>query len=148
MSDKNRKAVLNSEMNKLKKHVFYEMLNLAGRVFVLVRHSDDVIIGKRGFLPEEKEKGLILVLNTRMNFIWDDKGISVKLVFGTVTEPCFIPAGQIVSVFSPELNAQFSVTQEDGGKAAAVDTGKPKKPAKKKTPPVDNIISVDFKRKK
>lgn len=148
MSDKNRGTVLGSEMNNLKKHIFYEMLNLAGRVFILVRHSDDVIIGRRGFLPEEKEKGLVLVFNSRMNFVWDDEGISVKLVFGAVTEQCFIPAGRIASVFSPELNAQFVMAEEGEGKAVAVDPEKPKKPFKKKTPPIDNIISVDFKRKK
>lgn len=148
MSDTFTGSDLQTEMNKLKKHIFYEMLSLAGRVFILVRHADDVMIGRRGFLPEEKEKGIVLVLNSRMNFTWDDEGISVKLMFGTVPEQCFIPAHRIMSVFSPELNAQFSMTTEGMEKTASGDSAKQKRPAKEKSPAVDNIIPVDFKRKK
>ena len=95
-------------INEIKKKVFYDMLDLAGRVFVHVRPSDNVLIGKRGFQEEEKEKGIILVFNKRMNFTWDDDGISVTLVFGTSPEKCFVPSDDIISVFSPELNAQFT----------------------------------------
>ncbi len=149
MSDTVTGPDLQSEMNKLKKHIFYEMLNLAGRVFILVRHADDVMIGRRGFMPEEKEKGIVLVLNSRMNFTWDDEGVSVKLVFGTIPEQCFIPAHRIISVFSPELNAQFSIATEGLEKTTSSgDSAKKKRPAQEKTPAVGNIIPVDFKRKK
>ena len=43
-------------LTDLKKHVFFELLDMAGRVFIHVRYSDDVLIGNRGFLAEEKEK--------------------------------------------------------------------------------------------
>jgi hypothetical protein len=98
---------LAQSLTDLKKHVFFELLDLAGRVFVLVAYSENVIIGERGFLPEEKEKGLVLVFNARMKFEWDRQGISATLGFGTRTEKCFIPPESIISVFSPDLNAQF-----------------------------------------
>jgi hypothetical protein len=133
-----------SGMNNLKKHVFYEMLDLAGRVFVHVRYSEDVVIGNRGFLAEEKEKGIILVFNKRMNFVWDDDGISITLVFGTSPEKCFVPSDDILSVFSPELNAQFTAYPSDRkeeGKSAGTDVSK--KPEKGQ-----KVVRVDFHRKK
>jgi hypothetical protein len=114
-----------SDINDLKKHIFYELLNLAGRVFILVTYSDKVTIGTRGFLPEEKKKGLVLVFNTRMTFEWTEHAISATLMFGSRPEKCFVPADAIVSVFSPELSAHFSVSPapQDSPRAKK---GKPK----------------------
>lgn len=66
-------------LEELKKQVFYEMLNIVGRVFIAVRYGENVVIGKRGFLPQEMEKGLVLVFNQKMNFTWDDVGITTTL---------------------------------------------------------------------
>ena len=133
-----------TDMNNLKKHVFYEMLDLAGRVFVHVRYSENVVIGNRGFQAEEEEKGIILVFNKRMTFTWDDDGISVTLVFGTSPEKCFVPAEDILSVFSPELNAQFTAYPSDKKeekKNAGTDLFK--KPEKGQ-----KVVRVDFHKKK
>ena len=138
-------------LSELKKHIFYEMLDLAGRVFILARYSADVIIGNRGFLPEEKEKGIVLVFNNRMNFEWEDSGISARLVFGSVTHECFVPYDAIMSVFSPELSAQFSVSSDpvaQGKELAAPKRGasgprhRPNKASEEK------VVRVDFKKKK
>jgi hypothetical protein len=137
---------LAASLNELKKQVFFHLLDLAGRVFVLVRHSDNVVIGKRGFLPEEKEKGLVLVFNRKMNFTWDDPGISARLVFGATSESCFIPPDDVVSVFSPELLAQFTVSAEEKQAteiASAPPEGKRQKKALK-----GKVVRVDFTRKK
>jgi hypothetical protein len=132
-------------LQELKKQVFFEMLDLAGRVFVLVRHSDNVVIGKRGFSPEEKEKGLVLVFNKEMNFQWEQSGISAKLVFGSTPERCFIPHDDILSVFSPELLANFTVSPDErhGSEAASSDDEQCKK-----KPFAEKVVRVDFKRKK
>lgn len=135
---------MTSKMDDLKKHVFYEMLDLAGRVFVHVRYSDDVVIGNRGFLKEEEEKGIILVFNKRMNFAWDEDGISVNLVFGTSPEKCFVPSEDVLSVFSPELNAQFTAYPSDKkeeGKSTETDVMKKPKKGQK-------VVRVDFHKKK
>jgi len=133
---------LTHDLNDLKKHIFFELLELAGRVYVLVGYSDNVIIGERGFLPEEREKGLILVFNRRMNFEWDAQGISATLGFGTKNEKCFIPPESIVSVFSPDLNAQFSVS------SAAQGTVQPRQAGKKgPSPSKEKVIKVDFSKK-
>jgi len=112
-------------LNELKKTVFYEMLNMAGRAFIVVRYSDGVIIGKRGFTEEEMKNGLVLVFNRRMNFSWDDSGITASLVFGTSPQRCFIPADDIVMIYSPELNSQF-ITASQPSKEGPEDKGDPR----------------------
>lgn len=96
-------------VNDLKKHTFFEILELAGRVFIIVDYDENVIIGKRGFLPEEKERGLVLVFNNKMKFSWDDNSISATLVFGSSPEKCYIPVNAVAGVFSPDLRIQLAV---------------------------------------
>lgn len=133
---------MSQNLTDLKKHIFYELLELSGRVFILVKYSDDVLIGKRGFLPEEKEKGLILVFNAKMKFEWSVQGISATLGFGAKTEKCFIPPESIISVFSPDLNAQFSVSP------AAQEAGQRKQEVKKvHSISKEKVIKVDFSKK-
>lgn len=136
-------------LNNLKKTIFYEILNMAGRVFIAVRYSDNVFIGNRGFTNDERENGIVLVFNQRMSFVWDDSGISVKLVFGTSPEKCFIPAEDIMVVYSPELKAQFVVAPQpfdtekqvkDGEKTPSPDVGD--------APEDSKVVRVDFKKKK
>lgn len=137
---------MQKEINELKKKVFYEMLNISGRVFILIRYSENVVIGKRGFTEEEKNNGIVLVFNKRMNFFWDEDGISTTLVFGTTPERCFIPSEDIILIFSPELRSQFIISPE---------TVKDKSEDKKRQPSekdnkVENekVVRVDFSRKK
>jgi hypothetical protein len=137
-----------SSLDDLRKRIFYDMLDLAGRVFILARHSSDVVIGNRGFLPEEKEKGIVLVFNKRMNFEWTSSGISAKLVFGAETHQCFIPHDSIMSVFSPELSAQFVVSPTPaGGKEAGQTKKKPEKKGKPGGTADEKVVRVDFNRK-
>jgi hypothetical protein len=123
-------------LDELKREVFFRLLDLAGRVYIQVRYSDAVRIGRRGFLAEEKEEGLVLVLNQKMKFTWDDEGIHTTLLFGTAPEKCFIPAGDIVAVYSPELGAQFvtSLSSTPGSEESGDDA--------------DNLIKVDFTKRK
>ena len=134
---------MSQDLTDLKKHIFFELLDLAGRVFVLVQHSDTVVIGERGFLPEEKERGLVLVFNRSMNFEWNAQGISATLGFGPKNEKCFIPSESIVTVFSPDLNAQFSVSP------ATPETGQDRLTLKKAPSPSkkEKVIKVDFSKK-
>lgn len=94
-------------INHLKRQVFFEMLNIVGRVFIIVRSAPSVDLGNRCFTDEEKQNGIILVFNAKMHFVWDDEGIAATLVFGSTPQKCFIPATDIIAVYSPELNAQF-----------------------------------------
>jgi len=129
-------------INDLKKQMFFDMMRLAGRVFVLVQYRDDVVIGRRGFLSEEKEKGIILVFNDKMKFDWDHSGITATLSFGTGMEECHVPADAVVSIFSPELSAQFSVSPKE--KAAEEEA----KPGPEKVGPDEKIVRVDFRKKR
>ncbi len=137
-------------LNALKKHIFFELLDITGRVFIVVRYHKDVVIGKRGFLPEEKEKGIVLVFNKRMKFQWQEWGIEATLVFGTQTEHCLIPVDHIIGVYSPEINTQF-LSLFDTDKTAS--TYKPSEEntetlqAKEETKEKEKVIKVDFRKK-
>jgi len=96
-------------LNELKKQTFFELINLAGRVFIIVDYDENVVIGKRGFLPEEKERGLVLVFNHKMKFHWSDDALTATLVFGNTPEKCYIPVNSIAGVFSPDLRVQLNV---------------------------------------
>ncbi len=117
---------------------------MAGRVFIVVRYSPDVIIGKRGFSDQEKKQGLVLVFNSSMKFQWDDFGITATLAFGTAPQKCFIPVDAIVAVYSPELNMQFiAAPQAAGTKDNTLQT-----PARAETPDADaKVVKVDFTKK-
>ncbi len=126
--------------------MFYEMLDLAGRVFVVARYSEDVIIGNRGFTEDEKKNGIVLVFNASMSFSWDDAGISSTLVFGTSPQKCYIPADDIVAIYSPELNSQFitaaSPPAETEGEKDKALAGQREEEAGSK------VVKVDFTRKR
>jgi hypothetical protein len=97
---------------KYLQNLFYNLLNDYGRVFMLVKYSDRTVIGNRGFTDEEKEGGLILVLNNRnhKSLQWTEDGsIAAALSFGTNNrvENCFIHHEDIMAVFSPDAKVKF-----------------------------------------
>ncbi len=129
-------------LNGLKKHVFYELLHIGGRVFIQVRYSEHVILGNRSLTADERENGIVLVFNNGMNFQWDDYGITATLVFGSSPQKCFIPVDDIAAVYSSELNAQFialpmSVKVQDFKAGGAVK-------AEGTSVFPGNVIKVDF----
>lgn len=136
-------------LSALKKEVFLRIMEITGRVFLFVEHSADVILGKRGFTPQEKKQGIVLVLNSSMKYSIDDEALSVKLVFGARAEQCYVPLKHVVSVYSPELDAQFLTSPqkylpEQGNEEKADKTAT----GKNKTKDSENkIIEVDFKKK-
>jgi hypothetical protein len=120
-------------LNKLKKEAFFSFLREAGRVFIHVRPSEEVMLGRRGFVAQEEKEGIILVFNQKMQFSWDTQGISARLLFGQRWEDCFIPAEHIVSVFSPEMGAQLTIVP-------------PRAQEQAEPPKGDKVIKVDFRR--
>lgn len=145
-------TVMDTSLNALKKHVFFEFMSLAGRVFVLVRYSENVVLGNRMFTAEEKENGIVLVFNLKMNFMWDEYGITATLVFGTSPQKCFIPANDIEVIYSPDLKAQFMASHQQPPDINHKDIGCPgtkieqndSKGKKQK----GHVIEVDFTRKR
>ncbi len=131
-----------ASLNSLKKHVFYELLGIGGRVFILVRHSDNVILGNRGLTADERENGIILVFNQGMNFQWDDYGITATLVFGSSPQKCFVPVDDIAAVYSSELNTQFIVMPMSGGNQNFKTEST--LPAEGSSVVAGNVIKVDF----
>ena len=125
-------------LDELKRDIFYGFMELAGRAYIQVRPSEAVRIGRRGFVGEEKDKGIVLVFNQKMKFTWDEAGLSASLVFGTSPEKCFVPAEDIVAIYSPDIGAHFTISPGDGDETTEGGTGEPD----------DNVIKVDFKKKR
>ncbi len=93
-------------------HLFYELVNDYGQVYVVVKYSANSDIGNRGFTDDEKDKGLVLVFNERnhKNLKWTEDGsIVATLGFGGGNRPekCFLYSDDIVSVFSPKARIRF-----------------------------------------
>ncbi len=137
---------MEKELNRLKRHVFSELMGIVGRVFILVRHSQGVVIGNRGFSDDEKANGLILVFNPRMTFTWDEEGLSATLVFGSAPQKCFIPASDIIAIYSPELSAQFMASPEAMGEEEEKAPELPGAKARAEEEP-GKVIEVDFTKK-
>ncbi len=136
----------------LKKEVFNRLMDMSGRVFILVRHSDKVIIGHRGFTEDEKEKGITLVFNPDMGFIWDEAGISATLSFGSTAEKCVVPSSDIVAIFSPEAGVQMIFDPSrleavaNGSEVEDEDDIRPESPHVESGTD-DKVIRVDFHKK-
>lgn len=139
MDNKGVRSDTDWKIGNLKRHIFYELLNLAGSVFIVVRYDPSVVVGRRGFLPEEEEKGLILVFNRRTNLRWEDGFIDTKLVFGTAVEHCIIPEEHIIVIYSPEMNTQFTCHFKWAGSEVK------ETPAKEIRQP--RVVKVDFRKK-
>ncbi len=135
-------------LNQLKRHVFFEFLNLAGRAYIIVRYSKRVILGKRGFTDKEKANGLMLVFNSNMNFIWDESGIKATLIFGNSPLKCFIPAEDIMLIYSPELDAQFATRLSIDIKKTDVDKAERTEMASCFEKEQEKVIKVDFTKKR
>jgi hypothetical protein len=100
--------------------LFYDIWNDFGSVYLLVKHSDNTRIGKRGFTEQEMEKGLILVFNNKTSnkLEWDGEGnLSCILAFGASKENIFIHYDDLLGVFSQEAGVQF--VRSDAGKEPA-----------------------------
>ncbi len=126
-------------LSNLKKNVFFDLLDLAGRVFIVARYSENVVIGTRGFTEDERENGIVLVFNKKMGFSWDDSGVSATLVFGTSPQKCFIPVEDILVIYSPDLRTQFMTMPKapaGGGKTGEETKGVPAAGSK--------VVRVDF----
>ncbi len=137
---------LSTGLNNLKKHIFNELMDLVGRVFIIVGFSEDVKIGNRGFLPEEKEKGLVLVFNRGMNFKWHDWGIEAKLAFGSTPQECLVPIEHIIGIYSPEAGTQFlSLPAESTQQSEERKEGKEGKTQDKVEG--SKVVKVDFGKK-
>lgn len=113
-------------LNNLKRNVFYELLELVGRVFVVLRYSPEVSLGKRHFTEEEKHSGLTLVFTNRMPLQWDDHGITTTLTFGAQAQKCFIPSASIVAVYSPELQVQLTASSPEDAEDEKLASPAPK----------------------
>lgn len=104
--------------------LFYDIWNDFGTVYLLVKHSNETRIGKRGFTEEEMKRGLILVFNNKTNTAldWDAEGnLTCVLAFGTRKEQVYLHHDDLLGVFSQEAGVQFLRSDTGSEPAASPD---------------------------
>jgi hypothetical protein len=133
---------------KYLQNLFYDLLNDFGRVYVVVKYSEDTTIGNRGFTEEEKKNGLVLIfnLNNHKNLQWNEDGsIITALGFGAAnrSEKCYLHADDIVSIFSPDARVKYDRwdSRDAAGQSGAIKGSEEEKSEKEK------IVSLDGFRK-
>lgn len=130
--------------------LFYDIWNDFGSVYLLVKHSDRTIIGKRGFTEEEMKQGLVLVFNNKTNtrLEWDPEGnVSCVLAFGTRKEDVYIHHDDLLGVFSPEAKVQF-VRSDSGSQASKEEPEAAPKPEEQRSDAKQVVSISDFKKRK
>jgi hypothetical protein len=136
--------------NQLKylQNLFYDLLNDFGRVYVVVKYSENTTIGNRGFTEEEKENGLVLIFNLKnhKSLKWNEDGsIITALGFGAANRPekCYLHADDIVSVFSPDARVKYDRwdIRDAAGQSETIKDSKDEKSEGEK------IVSLDGFRK-
>ena len=133
--------------------LFYDILNDFGRVYIIVKHSENSYVGKRGFTDAEKERGLVLVFNDRnyKSLVWDNNGsIQASLGFGAdnKSEECFLHFDDLVTVFSPDCSVRFDRWDMLNSKKDETSSVNESKPSAKTDSDVKVISIKDFKKKK
>ena len=137
------------DVDGLKSRIFYDILNIVGRVFLIVKYAANVVIGERGFLDIEKHNGLVLVFNQRMDFTWANGVIEAVLQFDGRPEPCLIPTEHVLAIYSPEIQVQFvsMYQKEDIHPPVENNTGMADETSEQQSVH-DNVLRVDFTKKK
>ncbi len=130
--------------------LFYDIWNDFGSVFLLVRYSDNTLIGRRGFTEDEKKKGLVLVFNNKTSnqLEWDAEGnVSCILAFGTSKENVSIHHDDLLGLFSPDAGIQFLRT--DAGEIEPVPGTEPEAKQDNDGGGSRQVVSLkDFKKRK
>jgi hypothetical protein len=133
---------------KYLQNLFYDLLNDFGRVYVVVKYSDNTTIGNRGFTEEEKKNGLVLIFNLKnhKNLQWNEDGsIITALGFGAAnrSEKCYLHADDIVSIFSPDARVKYDRwdIRDTAGQSETIQGSEEEKSEEEK------IVSLDRFRK-
>ncbi|MGA1862892.1 ClpXP protease specificity-enhancing factor SspB [Deferribacter thermophilus] len=133
-------------MVKFKKDILEKVFDNFEKFYIHIMPHKNLIIGNRGLIDQEKEKGLMLVFGpySYKDFDWDDENIYVSMRFSGVWEFLTIPFDSIVSIFDDPLNPNFVISFRYMPEKEDVDKEKPKV---EKTKENEKVIKLNFSRK-
>lgn len=133
-------------MVKFKKELLEKIIDNFEKFYIHVMPHKNLVIGNRGLIDQEKEKGLMLVfgLYSYKEFRWDDENIYVSMRFSGVWEYLIIPFESIVSVFDDPLNPNFVISFRYTPEEKEVEEEKPKVEKIKEN---EKVIKLNFPRK-
>ncbi|WP_022849704.1 ClpXP protease specificity-enhancing factor SspB [Limisalsivibrio acetivorans] len=127
-------------MDTFKKDIIDRIFEHYTKFFLHLAPHPGLVIGNRGLVGEEKERGIVLVLGEQSyrDMSVEEEFISVKMKFGGVWEQVFIPYEAISAAFndpvSPEFMFNFKPLQEET----------PEKEEKHEVEKEDNVIKPKF----
>ncbi|MGA1847118.1 ClpXP protease specificity-enhancing factor SspB [Deferribacter abyssi] len=133
--------------NKFKQEILEKVLDNVDKFYIHIMPHKDLIIGARGLIDQEKEKGLLLVFGpySYKDFQWDDQNIYVSMRFSGKWENLTIPYDAITSIFDDPLTPSFVFSFKISAKDKSEDNqDKIKKPLVEKN---DKVIKINFKSK-
>lgn len=110
---------------------------------------DDLVIGSRGLIGEENERGIVLVFGSESfrSSQLADTYLTVDMRFAGKWENLFIPYDSIISVFNDPVNPEFMFNfkpLDDEEYEEEIIEEKPKIDYEK----TDNVIKLDFNKEK
>ncbi|KAA0257322.1 hypothetical protein FHQ18_09760 [Deferribacter autotrophicus] len=134
--------------NKFKQEILEKVFDNFDKFYIHIMPHNGLIIGTRGLLDQEKEKGLLLVFGpySYKDLQWDDQNIYVSMRFSGKWESLVIPYVAITSIFDDPLTPSFvfsfkiTATQDKTEEKQE----KPKKPLVEKG---DKVIKINFQSK-
>lgn len=130
----------------LKLKLIKEILTSGEKTYMHLMPHKGLIIGKRGLIGEEKEKGILLVFGQQSykNLNISENFIVVDMRFSGKWETLHIPANSITTIFdspvSPTFVFNFNIEKED----IFLDNKEKKAPVITKEN--EKVIKVDFKK--
>ncbi|BAI80744.1 conserved hypothetical protein [Deferribacter desulfuricans SSM1] len=133
-------------MVKFKKELLEKIIDNFEKFYIHIMPHKNLVIGNRGLIDQEKEKGLMLVFGpySYKEFRWDDENIYVSMRFSGVWEYLIIPFESIVSVFDDPLNPSFVISFRYTPEEKEVEEEKPKVEKIKEN---EKVIKLNFPRK-
>lgn len=99
---------MSKTLTDLRKSVFYNILDMAGKVYIVVKYSEESILPWTKKHIKEGSMSLVFNQSNYKNLVWTNSRVNVVLGFSDTTMQCTFPSKDIIAIFSPQLNIHFS----------------------------------------
>lgn len=134
-------------MLNFRKQIISTILDTGDKFYMHIAPLEDVHIGKRGLIDQEKDQGIMLVFGNESfkDFEWDELYIYLSMRFSGSWEHLMIPINAIQTVFDDPVNPKYIFNFK------VIDTAEveqPDEPQKQQPKKEGNVISLDFGGKK
>lgn len=130
---------------QLKYSILLEILKKYQKVFIHVMPHEDLIIGRRGLIGDENQRGILLVFGKQSykNLKLSEENLFVDMKFSGIWEELSIPMDCLYAIFDSSTNPEFIFNFKFDPKTKK-ETTTVKKPSTSNKD--SKIIKVDFRK--